>query len=81
MQTGINIAVTNTLSWDTEIKPDESGRQTFYIYLDCECKFVSGDLVPGPGIEKLEWIPIADLKNFDIVPPSVKLLNRQGYLK
>ncbi len=79
-QTGIDIAVTNILSWDTEIKPDESGRQTFYVYLDCECEFVSGNPTPGPKIEKLEWIPIMELKNYDIVPPSVKLLKKQGYL-
>lgn len=79
-QTGIKITITKTLSWDTEIKPDETGTETGYIYLDCECKYVSGDLTLSTGIEKLEWVPITELKNYDIVPPSIKLLTKQGYL-
>lgn len=79
-QTGITITIEKKLGWDTETKADELGEQTFYIYLDCECKYQSGKLVPTTGIEKLEWIPITELKNYDIVPPSIKLLTRQGYL-
>jgi 8-oxo-dGTP pyrophosphatase MutT (NUDIX family) len=79
-QTSITIAVTERLSWDTEIKPDHSGITTFFIYLDSLCKYVEGDLVPGEGIEKLEWVPIEKLKDYDLVPPSVKLFKKLGYL-
>lgn len=79
-QTGINITVEKTLGWDTEIKPDAAGEQTFYVYVDCLCGYKDGELKPGPGIEKLAWVPVNELKNYDIVPPSIKLLTRQGYL-
>ena len=79
-QTGINITIEKTLGWDTEAKPDSAEENTFYIYLDCQCGYIDGELKPQPGIEKLAWIPISELKKYDIVPPSIKLLTRQGYL-
>lgn len=79
-QTGINIIIEKTLGWDTEAKPDSAGENTFYIYLDCQCGYIDGQLKPQLGIEKLAWIPISELNNYDIVPPSIKLLTRQGYL-
>ena len=79
--TGIDIKVTQPLSWDTECKPDLEGTDAFYIYLDCLCEYVSGELTPGPGIEKLEWVHVSDLKTYDLVPPSVKLFQKLGYLE
>jgi len=38
------------------------------------------DLVAGEGIEKVEWIKIEDLANYDIVPPSRILFEKLGYL-
>jgi 8-oxo-dGTP pyrophosphatase MutT (NUDIX family) len=80
VQTGISIKVIEHLSWDTEIKPDHSRITTFFIYLDCLCEYVEGELTPGEGIEKLEWVPIEKLREYDLVPPSVKLFRKLGYL-
>ncbi len=79
-QTGINIKPTEHLGWDTETKPDHQGNKTYYIYVYYLCKYVSGKLVAGKGIERLEWVPISKLKNYDLVPPSRKLFKRIGYL-
>lgn len=79
-QAGVEVQVSERIGWDTEIKPDKEDRQTLYVYLDCRCNYVSGDLVPGPGIEKLEWVPKERLKEYDLVPPSVKLLRQLGYI-
>ena len=79
-QTGIHITIEKTLGWDTEVKPDETGKDAFYVYVDCLCNYKDGELKPGPGIEKLAWIPINELKQYDIVPPALKLLTTQGYL-
>lgn len=77
---GINIAVKNKISWDTEVKNDLDGRQKFFIYLDVLCEYVSGNLVATAGIEKLEWVNLANLKDYDIVPPSRILFEKLGYL-
>ncbi len=78
-QTGVDIKVTERLWWDTETKPDHDGEETFFVYLHTVAEYVSGDLKPGAGIEKLEWVDVADLGSYAIVPPSTAFLER--YLK
>ena len=75
-QTGIDVKVLERLWWDVEIKPDLDGEETFFFYLHTIAEYVSGDLKPGADIEKLEWINVADLDNYDIVPPSRAFLKR-----
>lgn len=79
-QAGVEIRVVEKLWWDAETKPNHHGVETFFIYLDCLCEFVSGELNPAEGIEKLEWVPIDKLNEYELVPPSVKLFKRLGYL-
>lgn len=78
-QTGVDVAISETLWWDTETKPDNDGVETFFVYLHSIAEYVSGDLQLSAGIEKLEWIDVNDLQNYDIVPPSREFLER--YLK
>ena len=82
-QTGIDIRLRENLSWDTEIKNDLDGDLKQFIYLDSLYDYVDGELVIGDNenIEKLEWIPIENLDEYDIVPPSVILFKKLGYLK
>jgi len=80
-KSGINVSVKNRLSWDTEIKHDLDGIEKFFVYLDVTCEYESGELTLSEGIEKLEWIKIEDLGNYDIVPPSRILFKELGYLK
>ena len=79
-QANIDIEPVEKVGWDTEIKPDLDGNQAFYIYLDYLCEYKGGELIPGEGIEKLEWVPILELGNYDLVPPSKKLFKKLGYL-
>jgi len=76
----IDIKLTEKLSWDTEVKHDLDGEEKLFIYLDLICEYVGGELVPAEGIEKLQWVPIGELGNYDIVPPSRKLFEKLGYL-
>jgi ADP-ribose pyrophosphatase YjhB (NUDIX family) len=77
---GIDITIKNKISWDTEVKKDLDGIEKFFIYLDVLCEYSGGELAPTADIEKLEWIKFEDLKNYDIVPPSVILFQKLGYL-
>lgn len=79
-QTGITIRMNKQLSWDTEVKKDTDGVEKYFVYLDMLCDFVEGELQPGPGIEKLEWVEIDRLADYDHVPPSRILLKKLGYL-
>ena len=82
LQTNINIKLRQALSWDTEIKKDLDGETKQFIYLDSIYDYIDGELKIGDNqnIEKLEWISIEKLGEYDIVPPSVILFKKLGYL-
>ncbi len=75
-QAGIDIRMIEQIGWDTETKKDHEGKLAFYIYLDCLCEYVSGELVAGEGIEKVEWAPEHKLPEYDLVPPTKKLFHK-----
>jgi len=79
-KSGITISAKNKVSWDTEIKNDLDGVEKFFIYLDVECEYVSGEIEVGEGIEKIEWIKLENLASYDIVPPSRVLFEKLGYM-
>jgi len=81
VKAGINVAVKNKISWDTEIKHDLDDIEKFFVYLDVECEYISGDIKVGKGIEKIEWVKPEDLPSYDIVPPSRILFEKLGYIK
>lgn len=80
IKAGIDVKLSEKISWDTEIKNDLDGEEKLFIYLDVICEYISGYLILSEGIEKLEWIPINRLSEYDIVPPSKKLFQKLGYL-
>jgi len=79
-KSGVTVAVKNKFSWDTETKHDLDGIEKFFVYLDVECEYVSGDIQIAEGIEKIEWIKPENLSSYDIVPPSRVLFEKLGYL-
>lgn len=80
-QAGIDIRVSERIGWDIEIKHDLDGIEKQFIYLNTICEYIDGDFVLAEGIEKLEWVPIEKLGEYDHVPPSRKLLTKLGYMK
>lgn len=80
-KSGISVSVTNKISWDTEVKNDLDGVEKFFVYLDVECEYVSGDVRVAEGSEKIEWVKPEDLEKYDIVPPSRVLFQKLGYMK
>ncbi len=78
---GIAILSKKHLSWDTEIKTDHDGLAKQFVYLELEANYVSGEMQIPDGLEKVEFVAIDDLPDLDIVPPSVKMFRRIGYLE
>lgn len=79
-QTGIEITIGKKFSWDSEVKNDLDGIEKFFVYLDVICEYESGELIPAPGIEKLEWVSEAKLGEYDVVPPSAEVFKKLGYI-
>jgi hypothetical protein len=78
---GVIATPLNHLSWDFETKIDHDGAQKFFIYLEIECEYVSGDIRTPNELEKVEFVSFDDLSKLDIVPPSVKMFKHLGYIK
>ncbi len=77
---GVDIAVGDKVSWDTEVKCDIDGVEKFFVYLDVICEYAGGELTAGEGVERLEWVDKARLGEYDIVPPSRILFEKLGYI-
>jgi len=78
---GIVVAPLNHLSWDSETKVDHDEIRKFFIYLEIECDYLSGKIAVPKDLEKVEFVPVSDLSKLDIVPPSMKMFKRLGYIK
>jgi len=77
----VSVKLTSQFSWATEVKQDIDGITKQFIYLDVLCDYASGDVRTPAGVEKVEWVPIARLAEYDNVPPSVALFKKLGYLQ
>ncbi len=64
-----------------ETKPDHDGITKHFTYINLLCHYKSGVPLLPKGTEKIEWLPKDKLADYDLVPPSVKLLKGMGYMK
>jgi len=77
---GIEVDVDSQLiPFANETKQDHDGITKLFIYINLLCHYVSGTPKVPKGAEKVEWIPKDKLADYDLVPPSVKLLKSMGY--
>ena len=77
----IQVELKEYLGWDFETKTDLDGKIKRFVYLNVLYNFMYGDPTLPDGAEKLEWINTAELKNYDIVPPAVKLFQKMDLLQ
>lgn len=74
------VYIVEKLWWDEETKVDHDGEEKRFIYLDAICEIENGEPHPVNEKETLEWVPISDLGNYDLNPPTKTLLERLAYL-
>ena len=79
-QAGLDVKLRDNIGWDVEIKDDLDGEKKQFIYLDSTYDYIGGDILIGENIEKVEWVPIDKLHEYDIVPPSKILFKKLGYI-
>lgn len=76
----MTVRITEQLTWDEDQKVDHDGIEKRFLYLDAACELTSGDPRPKNPNEELRWVRIADLGDYDQVPPGVRLSKKLGYL-
>jgi len=80
-QIGITVEVTQEFGSAEETKEDYDGETKQFVYLNMLCAYISGEPRVPEGTERVEWVEIEKLREYDIVPPSVELFKKLGYLK
>ncbi len=65
---------------DHETKQDHDGIVKDFTYIDYCCRYRQGEIKIPEGIEQIAWIPRNKLSEYDLVPPSLKLFKKLGYL-
>lgn len=76
----MKVAITERLYWDEEQKVDNDGEEKRFVYLDALCRIVSGDARPINPNEELLWVNVSDLKQYELNPPTKKVLKKLGYI-
>jgi hypothetical protein len=75
---GIDIHSVIPIGKDEEVKQDHDGIVKKFIYVDFDCLYRGGSPKIPPGVERVEWIEKSKFREYDIVPPSVRLLEKMG---
>lgn len=70
------VSITENLWWDDDVKADHDGETKRFIYLDCLCAIASGEPQPKNNSEELKWVAIDELDNYELNPPTQKVLSR-----
>jgi len=74
------VSIAEKLWWNEETKVDHDEIEKRFVYLDALCNIVSGEPKSVNENELLVWVPIGELKQYDLNPPTRILLARLGYL-
>jgi len=78
---GIDVEIEDrVIDADTEVKADHDGITKTFIYRNLLCKYLGSEPRVPKGAEKVEWILKNELSDYDLVPPSRKLLKNLGYV-
>lgn len=74
------VSIAEKLWWNEETKVDHDEIEKRFVYLDVLCNIVGGEPKPVNQNELLVWVPVGELKQYDLNPPTRTLLARLGYL-
>lgn len=78
----VDVEVNNEqISFANEVKTDHDGIEKFFTYINMRCRYLGGTPKVPKGIERVDWVPKNKLSEYDLVPPSAKLLKGLGYIK
>lgn len=79
---GVDVDIIDeSLPFGFETKRDHDGVEKNFVYANLRCRYIGGAPLIPKGAERVEWIPKDKLHDYDLVPPSAKVLRGLGFLK
>lgn len=72
----MTVTISDQLTWDEEQKTDHDGEEKRFIYLDALCDLGDGNPKSANPNEELLWVDRTVLHEYQLNPPSAKLLKR-----
>lgn len=76
----MTVTIVERIGWDEEKKIDHDGEEKHFIYLDALCELAKGEPKTTNPNEELVWVALDNLSEYELNPPSAKLLKKVGYL-
>ncbi|MFA4872710.1 MAG: NUDIX domain-containing protein [Patescibacteria group bacterium] len=77
-ETGLEVAVSDSIGFDEDLEPNKEGEETHYIFLVHKTRVSGGTLKPSSDLVALQWFPQNELKNLPLTMPSQKLFIKMG---
>jgi 8-oxo-dGTP diphosphatase len=75
-ETGITILSKNPIYTFDVIEKDENNQIRFhYVIVDLVADYISGQPIPGDDAEEVRWVSSLELKNLDVNPGTLKVLD------
>lgn len=74
------VSMTERLWWNEDIKADHDGEEKRFVYIDALCQLETGNPHPTNQNEELSWVPIDQLSEYQLNPPTKILLKRLNYI-
>lgn len=76
----MTVRIAKRVGWDQEQKIDHDDEEKRFIYLDAICELASGEPKSTNPNEELKWVSVSSLQEYQLNPPSAKLLAELGYI-
>jgi len=79
-ETGIEVDILKSLSFDEDYEPNKHGELTHYIFLVYLVKYKSGTPTADDDIKTLRWFKKDELPVDELNKPTIKLFKKIGYI-
>ncbi|MEO8098162.1 MAG: NUDIX hydrolase [Acidobacteriota bacterium] len=74
-ETGLRVTPFELYGVFQRIMPDSRGRAEYhYILADYRCKIESGTIVAGDDVSRVEWVPLARLKDYKVTEGTLAVI-------
>jgi ADP-ribose pyrophosphatase YjhB (NUDIX family) len=75
-ETGLVVRPREVVLVFDRIERDGDGVQFHYVIVDYDCALVGGELAAGSDADDAEFVPVADLEQYDVPPQALQLVRQ-----